>query len=294
MSILDREEYIEQAYFYRTFHERLKEDVPAQEILADLREEILATTKLPLAIDVLRGEVLLKGRMSEGMAALPHYFTPFQVYVASQAESDRSKFDQFTALEILEREATYRSNQPTAAGLFVYQFECLARNRLGYDKGMSAIAADPFYDANWRDWILRTRHRLGAHEFADMIYYRSEHFVEDRKRRTGDPTYRPGAPVLFSQSEGRIAKAHRGKDPLFLFAALQRQLNYPSVPRSFRADDGSKLPDHLELRLQRLEKRLNLAEAEQKGKLDLSEFYIKPPAFPDDDHDQTSPDKTPS
>src|SRR5262249_8832173 len=33
-AILDREEYIEQAYFFRVFRERLDENVPAQEILA--------------------------------------------------------------------------------------------------------------------------------------------------------------------------------------------------------------------------------------------------------------------
>lgn len=285
MPVLDREEYIEQAYFFRTFRERLAEGVPAQEILGSLREEILATTKLPMAMDVLRGEVMLKGRMSEGMAALPHYFTPFQTYVVSKAEADRAKFDQLIALEILEREAAYRSGQPTCAGLFVFQFECLARNRLGYEKGMTAIAADPFYDANWKDWILKTRRRLGAHEFSDMIYYRSEYFVDERRRRTGNPNYRPGAPVLFSLQEGRIAKAHRGRDPLFLFAALQRQLGYPAVPRAKRADEENKLPPHLELRLQRLEKRIALLEAEQKGKLDLSEFYVRPPTFSDDETD---------
>jgi hypothetical protein len=281
MPLLDREEYIEQAHFFRTFRERLSEEVPGQEILADIREEILATTKLPRAIDVLRGEIELKGRMSDGMAALPHYFTPFQTYVMSVAEEDKARFDQSTAVEILEREARYRGNQPTAAGLFIYQFECLSRNRLGYEKGMTAIAADPFFDEKWRDWILKTRRRLGAHEFADMIYYRSEYFVEERRRRTADPTYRPGAPVLFTQQEGRIAKAHRGKDPLYLFAALQRQLGYPAIPRAQRADD-TKLPAHLEMRLQRIEKRIGLVESEQKGKLDLSEFYLKPAQFEDD------------
>src|SRR5262249_5279445 len=150
---------------------------------------------------------------------LPHYFTPFQTYVMSMAEEDRAKFDQLTALEVLEREAKYRSNEPTAAGLFIYEFACLARKRLGYDKGASAIAADASYDDAWRDWILKTRLRLGAHEFADMIYYRSEYFADERRRRTGNPGYHPAAPVLFSQQEGRIAKAHRGKDPLYLFAA---------------------------------------------------------------------------
>ncbi len=279
MPMLDREEWVEQAYFFRAFRERLAEEVPAQEILKDLREEILATTKLPMAMDVLRGEVMLKGRLSDGMAHLPHYFTPFQTYVMSMADEDRAKFDQFTALEVLEREAKYRSGNPTSAGLFIYQFECLARNRLGYDKGMEAIARDPHYDAAWSDWILKTRLRLGAHEFADMIYYRSEYFVDERRRRTGNLEYRPALPVLFTHQEGRIAKAHRGKDPLYLFAALQRQLGYPAIPRALRADDEAKLPPHLEMRFQRLEKRLGLLEAEQKGKLDLSEFYLKQPDF---------------
>ena len=44
MPLLDREEYIEQAYFFRTFHERLDESLPSQEILSSIREEILATT----------------------------------------------------------------------------------------------------------------------------------------------------------------------------------------------------------------------------------------------------------
>ena len=86
MPILDREEYIEQAYFFKTFLERLDEDLPSQEILMSIKEEILATTKLPMALDVLRGEMLLKGRLCEGMAHLGHYFTPFQTFVMRQSE----------------------------------------------------------------------------------------------------------------------------------------------------------------------------------------------------------------
>ena len=40
------------------------------------------------------------------------------------------------------------------------------------------------------------------------------------------------APVLFGAQEGRIAKAHRGKDPLFLFAALQRHLQHQRARRA--------------------------------------------------------------
>ena len=283
MPVLDREEYIEQAYFFKTFLERLAEDLPSQEILISIKEEILATTRLPLALDVLRGEMLLKGRLCEGMAHLPHYFAPFQTFVMRQSEEDRTKFDQRVALLILEREARYRGENGKPAGLFVYQFECLSRNRLGDDTGMAAIANDPVYDANWRDWILRARMQLGTVEFADMIYFRSEFYVEER-RKLGQLDEPASVPMLFGRQEGRIAKANRGKDPLYLFAALQRQLGYPAVPRP-RTGKDLKLPPHLELRLQRVEKRIHLLEAETKGELDLSEFYAHPRPFEDPPHD---------
>ena len=286
MPLLDREEYIEQAYFFRTFLERLNEDLPSQEILASIREEILATTKLPLALDVLRGELMLKGRLCEGMVLLSHYFAPFQAFVMQQAEQDRTKFDQRVAFQILEREAKYRSETASPAGLFVYQFECLARNRLGYHEGMTAIADDPMFDADWRDWIRRARQQLGTVEFADLIYYRSEFFVEER-RKTSGPDYEPSTPILFGRQEGRIARANRGKDPLYLFAALQRHLGFPSVPRGKGASDF-KLHPLLELRITRLEKRLQLLESESQGKLDLSEFYVKPPQFTDDESERES------
>jgi hypothetical protein len=279
--MLDREEYIEQAYFFRTFHERLEENLPSQEILQGIREEILATTKLPLALDVLRDELMHKGRICEGMAHLSHYFAPFQAFVMARAEEDRSKFDQRIAMQVLEREAKYRANSPSAAGLFVFQFECLARNRLGYNDGMSAIAADPMYDSDWRDWIQKVRSQLGSVEFADLIFFRSEAYVEER-RKTAGSNYEPSVRTLFGRQEGRIARANRGKDPLYLFGALQRQLGYPAVPRA-KSSRELQLPPLLEQRLQRLEKRLQLLESESQGKLDLSEFYVNPPSFSEDD-----------
>ena len=48
MPVLEREEYIEQAYFFHAFRERLVDGLPAQEILARVSEELLSTTKLPL------------------------------------------------------------------------------------------------------------------------------------------------------------------------------------------------------------------------------------------------------
>ncbi len=273
---LDREEYIEQAYFFRVVRERLGENVPAQEILATIHEEILSTTKLPLAIEFLKGEILHTGRLSTGMAHLVHYFTPFQTFVISQAEEDRSRFDQKTAFEVLQYEAQYRANSPTSAGLFVYQFESISRNKLGYDRGMEAIALDPMYEQPWRDWILRVRLQLGALDFADLMYLSSEEFVNDTRRSTGNPDFQPPRTVLFGAKEGRIAKANRGKEPLYMFAALQRQLGYPAVPRVKSAIGAEHELPALQAKLAQLEKRLHLVESELKGNLDLSQFYVKP------------------
>ena len=276
---LDREEYIEQAYFFRVYRERLEENLPAQEILATIGEEVLATTNLPHALDFLRGEILLTGKVSDGMALLSHYFTPFQTFVMSKAEADKSRFDQKVALEVLQHHAEYLAKSPTAVGLFIYQFECIARNRLGYDQGMRAIAADPFFDEDWQDWILKTRMRLGTTDFADLIYFRSEHYVNVRRRRTGQDDYQPSYPIFFGSQEGRIAKANRDKDPLFMFAALQRQLGYPAVPRAKQRVTEPIIHPVLEHRLQRLEKRLKILESEVKGEFDLSKFYAKPQDF---------------
>lgn len=274
--LLDREEYIEQAYFFRTYAERLRDNTPAQEILGSLHEEILSTTKLPLAIEFLTAEILHKGRMGEGMRRLPHYFTPFQAFVMSKAEEDRSRFDLSIALMILEREAEYRSDEPAQAGLFIYQFECVARNRLGYEAGLQALAEDPFYDENWRDWILRIGRQLGVIDFADLLYRRSEHAVNEYRRETRNPDFQPSKPILFGVQEGRIAKANRNKDPLYMFAALQRQLSYPAVPRLKPKAETFTIHPVLDQRLQQLEKRMQLLEMELKGGIDLTQFYVKP------------------
>jgi len=275
-AILDREEYIEQAYFFRVFRERLDENVPAQEILATIHEEILSTTKLPLAIEFLKGEMVHTGRLSTGMAHLAHYFTPFQTFVTSRAEEDRSRFDQKTALDVLQYEATYRAGTPTPAGLFAYQFESISRNKLGYDRGMEAMAQDPMYDGVWSDWMMRLRLQLGAVDFADVMFLYSEESVNERRRSAGDPNLAAAHEILFGAKKGRIAKANRGKDPLYMFAALQRHLAYPTVPRPRPVFGPEKEIPALQAKLAQMEKRLQLVESELKGNLDLSQFYVKP------------------
>lgn len=276
---LDREEYVEQAYFFRVYRERLEESTPSQEILQAIREEILATTKLPIAIDVLRDEVKHSGKLSTGMAFVPHYFSAFQIFVMECAEAERGKFDQIIAFKILEHEAGYLTRNATQSGLFIYQFECLARNRLGYDKGLEAIAADPMYDDDWRAWIRQLRRELGAVEFSDLIYRRSEHYQQELRRRKRDENFTLPYRLFFGTQEGRIAKANLGKDPLYMFAALQRQLDYPAVPRLERREAGSVIHPILQERLKRLEQRIKILEMETQGKLDLSQFYVQEPDF---------------
>lgn len=275
--LLDREEYIEQAHFFRVFAERLRENIPSQEVLTTVQEEILSTTKLPMAIDFLRSEILLTGRISDAMTRLEHYFAPFQAFIMRQAEVEaKSRFDQFMALEILQREAEFRANSPTPQGLFIYQFECLSRNRLGYTEGLMAVSGDPLYDDTWREWFAVLRREIGTSDFSDLLYFRSEQFVADRRRANQDPSFNVPYATLFGLREGRIAKAHRKKDPLYMFAALQRQLGYPAVPRVKPKSDQPVIHPMLEQRLQRIEQSLKIVQAELKGGVDLSQFFKKP------------------
>jgi hypothetical protein len=269
-TVLDREEYIEQVYFFRTFRERLAQNLAAQEILERLHEEILATTRLPLAIQFLATELKHTGELASGFLKLPHYFTPFQAYVVGQAEKEGQRFPLGTALLVLEREATYRTGAPTPAGLFVYQFESLSRNRLGYGEGLTAMRGDPYYDGPWREYLDQVRRHIGAYDFADMVFVRSELYVQEQRR--ADPGYVPPVPPLFGEKEGKIARANRGRDPLFLFAALQRQLNYPEVPRPRPRDDVQARIDALLVKLREMEARLRLVEGEVRGQIDLGEL----------------------
>jgi hypothetical protein len=273
-AILDREEYIEQAYFFRILRERMAENVPAQEVLERIHEEILSTTRLPYAIQFLATELKHTGLMASGFTRLQHYFTPFQAYIISQTEAEGKRFNMDIGLLILEREASYRAAQITPHGLFVYQFETLSRNRLGYDVGMEAMKADPFYDDQWRGYLQMVRQQVGIVDFADLVYVRSELYVKDQRRE--QPDYQPPLPALFGEKEGKIAKANRGRDPLYLFAALQRQLGYPEVPRFQPRDDLSAKFETLKAKVRELEIRLKLVDSELKGQVDLTQLLSRP------------------
>jgi hypothetical protein len=82
--------------------------------------------------------------------------------------------------------------------------------------------------------------------------------------------------ALFGEREGRIALANRRKDPLYLFASLQRQLGYPVVPRPDPASAAQSLLPQLARRVEQMELRLKLIEEEQRGGVDLTQFYERP------------------
>ena len=275
--MLPREEYIEQAHLFRTLSERLAENAPMQELLSHVKEEVLSTTRLPLAMDFLLTELKHTGMMSSAMERLPHYFTAFQTYVMREAEAERGRFDLRIAVEILRHEAEYKAKSPVPQAMFMFHFECLCRNRLKYDPGLGAVAKDSIYDENWQQWINELRLRIGMVDFADMIYVRSQ-FNIIHLTRPGEPPPVAEKPILFSEKEGKIAWANRRKDPLYLFAALQRHLGYPAVPRAKRPDQSANLLPVLAVQVQRLETRIKLLEDESRGGIDLTKFYSKPGA----------------
>lgn len=271
--VLSQEDYVEQAYFFQMLRERLLEGLAAQEILAHLADELLSATKLPMAVQFLFGEIKHHGQMGPAMEKIPHYFTPFQAHVMTQAESDNARFAFEQALLLLEREARYRAGTPTPAGLFVYQLEAVSRNRLGYVAALTSMERDGFYDEHWRGFFRQVRANLGIHELADLILARSEHYVS--LRRKSDPQYQPSMQVLFQEKEGRIAAANMGKDPMYLFATLQRQLNYPEVPRPPKADERKQVLADLLRTVDNLQERVRNLEAEARGTFDLSRYYVK-------------------
>lgn len=259
--ILDTDEYIEQAYFFHAFRIRQLDGQPSQEILSRIHEELLAITRLQMAVQFMSTELKHTGMLSTAVARLTHYFTPFQTFVLSKAEEEGQRFSMTTALEVLEHEAQYRSQKPTPQGLFVYQFEVLCRNRLGYDDGLNAMMLDSFYSSDWREYLEMVRVNIGEIEFADLVFIRSEVYAVEHRARESTLKL---PPVLFGEKEGKIARANRGRDPLYLFAALQRHLNYPKVPFLRKMDNPLQQLPTILAKLRELEQRLKHLENEAR------------------------------
>lgn len=274
MPILEPAEYVEQEYLFKTLGERLPEQTPLQDLMAAAKYELLATTRLPLAVDFLLTELRHSGMMSTAMARLSHYFTPFQAYLIGEAEAERGQFDMRIAVQILKAEAGYRAVGVSQAGLFMFQIEALSRNRLRYGTGLKAMSQDPVYDPDWQAFISDVRNEIGLIDFADLIFMRSEDYYRRRAAANLDTSQLPKA--LFGEKEGRIAFANRQKDPVYLFAAMQRHLNYPAVPRPIPPDPAKELLPQLMRRVERLESRIKIMEEENRDGLDITKFYDPP------------------
>ena len=247
--------------------------------MAHLRDEILSTTKLPMAIDFLLAELRHAGTMGTAMKKMPHYFAPFQTFLVDNAEDDQGRFDMRMALKILEAEAKFRAENTDPVSMFLFQFETLCLNHLAYDYGLTAMAEDSMYDETWKKWLLSIRHRVGMVGLADLIYIHSQYYVKhqnERFEREGREADLPEI-TLFGEGEGRIALANRTKEPVYLFSALQRQLNYPKVPRREKKNPISEVLPKLVRQMERMETRMKLLEDEQREKgIDLSQFYGNP------------------
>ncbi len=268
--VLTQDEYVEQAYFFRIFRTRLAEGLSAQDVLVNLQRELLGTTKLPLAVEYMLAELRHNGMLGPAVGRLAHYFTPFQAHCFLCAEDEASRFTLTQSLLILEREAEYRAKGVQPAGLFIYELETISRNRLGYFAGLSAMADDATFDEAWSAFIKKVRQQIDVRDFAEMIYLRSAQLVIDQRRY--DPDFEPREPILFGEKEGKIASANMGKDPMYLFATLQRQLGYPEVPRLPKPDPQDTRLAELETRLKQLETKVIFLEGELTGNIDLNQF----------------------
>ena len=151
------------------------------------------------------------------MYKLAHYFTPFQSYLVQQAEQETGRFTMETAFQVLEAEAKYRMEGATPAGLFFFQFEVLCRNRLNYDKGLTAISGDPVFDAEWAKWILMLRAQVGLVDMADLLFLASEEYKvrlidageSTRRKRTILVRAKRGANRSWQSQEGSPLSVRR-------------------------------------------------------------------------------------
>ncbi len=276
---LPSDEYIEQAHLFDSLAKQvlleLELQQPLQVLLQWLKQEVLATTKLPLAIDYMIAEIKHVGTIGTAFSKLSHYFSSFQTYLINEAESERGRFDIWQAFRILQQDAKLRASGASANAMFFFQFETLCRNRLSYDHGIEAMSRDFFYDPIWSAWILAVRHKIGWVDLTDLVYVHSQYYVDNESRRM-EADIEPPQPLLFSEKEGRIALANRHKEPLFFFSSLQRHLGIPATPLVPKPSESARVVPRLVRDIERLEVRIRLLEEEQKQKgIDLSQFYEK-------------------
>ena len=270
--------------------ERLRENMPAQEILGIVREEILATTKLPMAIDFMLAELRHLGAFSaRPWSGCTHYFTPFQCFVMQEAENDTAAVRPARrARNPRPRGRVPRRGRRRGRACSSTSSKCSAATGWATTRGWRPSPATRRIDETWRNWILTVRRQIGMVDLADLIFVHSE-FYHERKpqRRAGRPRPSADAP----HGRGARPRAFRrcsasrkaaspgpigGKDPLLLFAALHRQLGYPEAPRAAAGGPrGAACCRRWLAGSNSSKRRLKLVEEEQRGGINLEQFYAE-------------------
>jgi hypothetical protein len=118
------------------------------------------------------------------------------------------------------------------------------------------------------------RAQVGLVDIADLLFLASDEYRA--KLEEAGQSIEGKGPFLFGRKEGRIALGNRRREPLFLFAAMQRHLGYPVVPRPQPADENKDVIPQLMRRMERLESRIKLMEEERRAGIDITKFYADP------------------
>ena len=140
MQRLDHDEYVEQAHFFRTLGERLPQNMPLQDLLLSCRTRSWRPRScLRVGVSARRAETFRRDRRGDGEAAA-------LFHARSRPTSCRRRKTSEVVLtcgwlsNCCACEAEYLARGATRQGMFMYQFECLCRNRLRYERGLDAMA----------------------------------------------------------------------------------------------------------------------------------------------------------
>ena len=133
------------------------------------------------------------------------------------------------------------------------------------------MQGDPSYDAVKREYVDTVRRQIGLVDFPDLIFLRSDYYVElcnGGRIRNTQPRWGAAFRRLV-QARKRTLTA--GRDPLYPFAAAQRQLGYPEVPRPKPRRHGFGRSRRCRRKLREMDLRIKLMESENFRRTTRSE-----------------------
>jgi len=127
--MLDREEYIEQAYFFRALRERIEESMPMQQSRTDPRRDPV-DHRLPMAFANSSRPSEAHGLLIFRIRAVAALLTSFQSFVCGRTETRNfASASRWPAHPWSVRRSTYPAS-PTQPG-FSSTVRDISRNRLG-------------------------------------------------------------------------------------------------------------------------------------------------------------------